>query len=87
MNSAKHGKSTLAEVTNISRFGMWLIMKRIEYFLPFDKYPWFKKAIIEQIQNLEATKSGHLYWPDLDVDLHTDILEDPDKYPLQANIA
>lgn len=31
----------------------------------------------------EATP-GHFYWPDLDVDLGIETIEDPDRFPLVA---
>jgi hypothetical protein len=56
-----------------------------ELFLPYDQFPWFKKAIIEAILNLERPQPHHLYWPDLDVDLTVDSIRHPERYPLQAN--
>ena len=83
MKSLKNGKNTLqAEVTNISEHGFWILLAKKEYFLPFDKYPWFKEAKISSIIKFEIHHNHHLYWPDLDVDLTTEILENPGKYPL-----
>jgi len=50
--------------------------------LPFKKYPWFKEAKISAINNVELFHNHHLYWPDLDIDLSIEILNDPDNYPL-----
>jgi hypothetical protein len=71
-----------AEVTNISEHGFWILLADKEYFLPFEKYPWFKDARISSITNIQIFHNHHLYWPDLDVDLTTEILEKPDNYPL-----
>jgi hypothetical protein len=77
------GESTLrAEVTNISEHGFWILLSDKEYFLPFEKYPWFRDAKISAITNIQIFHNHHLYWPDLDVDLSTEILENPDHYPL-----
>jgi hypothetical protein len=72
------------EVSNISRHGFWLLLNDRELFLPFEEFPWFKQAPIEAILRLEQPRSGHLYWPDLDVDLSVYSIEHPDRYPLKA---
>jgi len=83
MKSLKTGKNiSRAEITNISEHGFWILLKGNEYFLSFDKYPWFKNAKISSIINLKLFHNHHLYWPKLDVDLTTEILEHPEKYPL-----
>lgn len=73
-----------AEVTNISRHGFWLLLDGHELFLPFDQFPWFKKAPVEAILRLERPAPRHLYWPELDVDLSLDSIEHPERYPLTA---
>jgi hypothetical protein len=84
MKSEKHGKSTSnAEVLNISPFGIWLLVLGCEYFLPFDEYAWFKKASVSEIYNVELVHNHHLHWPDIDVDLELDSLENLEKYPLK----
>jgi len=60
-------------------------MDERELFLPFDEYPWFKRAPVEAIVRLEQPRPGHLHWPDLDVDLSVDSIEHPERYPLTAN--
>ena len=83
MKSLKNGKNTLkAEVTNISEHGFWILLANKEYFLPFEKFPWFKEANISSITNVQTFHNHHLYWPDLDVDLTTKILENQQNYPL-----
>ena len=86
MRSKKHGKDISAvEVTNISQHGFWVWLDDKEYYLPFENFPWFADAKISQLTNIELTHGCHLYWPELDVDLSTDILQNPDKYPLISN--
>ncbi len=41
-----------AEVTNISQHGFWLLLDERELFLPFEEYPWFKRAPVEAILRL-----------------------------------
>ncbi|MEJ7891475.1 MAG: DUF2442 domain-containing protein [Solirubrobacteraceae bacterium] len=73
-----------AEVTNISTHGFWILVDDRELFLPFEQFPWFKRASVEAIVRLECPRAGHLYWPDLDVDLSVDSIEHPERYPLLA---
>jgi len=70
------------EVTNISANGLWLIVHGKEYFLPYKNFPWFKQATIEQILHVKLLHKSDLHWPDLDVDLDTESLEDLEAYPL-----
>ena len=79
------GKSTSEiEIQNISKHGIWIWVKGEEFFLTHDKFPWFKKATVEQINNVELLHGQHLHWPDLDVDLELDSMRHPDNYPLTA---
>ncbi len=73
-----------AEVTNISQHGFWLLPDGRELFAPFEQFPWFKQAPVEAILKLERPTPGHLYWPELDVDLTVDSIEHPERYPLAA---
>ena len=83
MKLLQNGKSTLKlEITNISEHGFWMFIKGKEYFISFAQYPWFKDARIASLLNVKLIHNHHLYWPDLDVDLTTEIIADPDKYPL-----
>jgi hypothetical protein len=73
-----------AEVTNISQHGFWLLLDGRELFLPFDEFPWFRRATVEAIVRLERPAAGHLHWPELDVDLSVASIEHPERYPLRA---
>lgn len=74
------------EVSNISKHGLWLIHNDQEYFLPYDQFPWFQDAPIKHIFNVEEPHPGHLYWPDLDVDLSLEIIQHPERFPLQSSL-
>ena len=85
MKLSQPGNSILEiEVTNISGHGIWLYVRGTEHFLPYELYPWFKEKTVSQITNVEEPNPGHYYWPDLDVDLSEAILQNPEKFPLQA---
>lgn len=79
------GAATSAvEVANISATGVWLFIDDREIFLPFAEFPWFKNATVAAILHVERPTPGHLFWPDLDVDLTIDSIEHPERYPLKA---
>ena len=86
MRLLKNGKDILASVENISPFGIWLLVCNREYFLTYKDYPWFKNRSIKSIQNVQLLHGTHLHWPELDVDLEVDNLENPEKYPLKSRI-
>lgn len=78
--------SPLVSVENITPFGIWLFVKGKEYFLSYEEYPYFYNHAIKSIQNVKLLHDFHLYWPDLDIDLEIDNLENPEKYPLKSKI-
>jgi hypothetical protein len=86
MKSFKNGKNILVSVENITSFGIWLFVKGKEYFLDYHTYPFFQHKTIEDIQNVRLLHGFHLHWPNLDVDLEIDNLENPEKYPLTSKI-
>ena len=73
------------EVTNISSNGLWILSNKKEFFLSYDDFPWFKDKTINDITKVESFGQGHLYWENLDVDLSLDIIEHPERFPLQSN--
>ncbi|WP_250655271.1 DUF2442 domain-containing protein [Alkalimarinus coralli] len=85
MNSLAHGKNTSAiEVTNISTHGIWLLVRDKEVFISYEDFPWFKGQTVESIINVEEQGHHHFYWPDIDVDLTLESIENPDRFPLKA---
>jgi len=84
MKSLKNGRDISVSVENITPFGLWMLVKGKEYFLTYQDYPYFKDQTIKSIQNVKLLHGFHLHWPDLDVDLEIDNLENPEKYPLKS---
>jgi hypothetical protein len=83
MKSETLGTNTLeAEVTQISKHGIWLLLQEKEHFLSFENFPWFKNAPVAAIHNVELLNEHHLYWPDLDIDLAVESIENPERFPL-----
>ena len=85
MNSLAHGNNTSAiEVTNISAHGVWVLTHDKELFMSYDDFPWFKDQTVKTILNVEEPSTGHFYWPDLDIDLTIETIENPGHYPFKA---
>jgi len=85
MKSETVGKATSkVEIQNISPHGIWMFLEGREYFLDYGHYPWFRKATVEQICDVQRIHDFHLYWEALDVDLDVDSLDEPENYPLVA---
>jgi len=83
MTSKTRGQNiSEVEVSHVDRHGLWLCVEDKEYFLPYKDYPWFKDAKVREIMNVQLRRGHHLYWPELDVDLEVDALENPESYPL-----
>lgn len=76
--------SPTAEVVGITPHGIWLLVDERESFLSFARFPWFREAPVRAVLTVERPHPHHLRWPELDVDLHLESIEDPDKYPLVA---
>jgi len=84
MISSKNGIDILEyEITNIEKFGVWLLADNKEYYIKFEDYPELKKATIEQLLNLKRISPTQFRWPDLDEDIELEALESPDKYVLR----
>jgi Protein of unknown function (DUF2442) len=73
---------SVAELTNVSKHGFWILLGDEELHLPFEHFPWFKAATIEQISAFEWPSEGRLYWPMLDIDLSVDSIRHPERFPL-----
>lgn len=83
MKSSVVGKNTSqAEVTNVSPFGIWILVQNQEYFLPYEEFPWFKEATIASIIDVKLIHGHHLHWPGLDVDIELESLNQLENYPL-----
>lgn len=85
MSLSTHGKAALAvEVTHISSHGVWLLAHDHEMFMSYEAFPWFKDQPVKAILNVQEVSPDHFYWPDIDVDLTRDIIENPERFPKVA---
>jgi hypothetical protein len=83
MKSKASGKLILdAEVTQIDHEGIRLLIAQKEFFLPYEKFPWFRNASVAAIHEVELVSDRHLRWPQLDVDLAIESIEHPERFPL-----
>jgi len=80
-NTSPNNALEQAQITNIERDGFWLLMEEGEFFVPFERYPRFQKATVEQIFQFEQDGDA-FYWPELDIDIELDALKYPERYPL-----
>ena len=84
MSLSQNGISTsLSEVTNITHHGFWLWVDDREYFVPFKDYPGFTEATITQIYHVQRQGASQFHWPDLDIDIELEALDEPERYPLK----
>lgn len=80
MKSETGGETILeAEVTQIDKHGIWLLIGQKESFLPFENFPAFRDASVGAIQNVELLTSDHIYWPDLDIKISLESIADPNS--------
>ena len=87
MKSGLHGANISdVEITNVSKHGFWILLSGREFFLPFEKFPWFEDARVSSILNVELPQPHHLYWPDLDIDLDVESIEHPERFPLVSRV-
>ena len=70
-------------VTNIEKYGFWLLVDNKEYFILFEEYPVFKKATVDQTLNVIRIANSKFHWQELDADIELKALEHPEKIKLK----
>jgi len=79
------------EVTSITPEGINLLLSEdgneasedTQYFVPFDHYTQFAGATIEKIWNVKVLPENIIAWPDLGIEIETEILENPQRFYLK----
>ena len=79
--------TSVPEVTHVSKHGFWMLLDTEELLVPFEHFPWFKQATIEQLSDVRWPTENHLYWPQLDIDLSVESIRNPSAFPLVAKTA
>ena len=83
-NSKINGTNTSVKVVAVVSNGVIIEAYGNVYFLPYHSNPWFERATIADIFNIEPVGRVGIRWGALDVDLAIDSLTHPEKYPLLA---
>ena len=81
-NSKQNTKRTSVSVRSIMPDGILLTVFDNDYYLSYNRLPWFKHAKISDIFNVEMIGDDAIRWDTLDVDLEIDSLKYPERYPL-----
>ncbi len=74
-----------AEVSGVTRHGIWLLLGEEELLLPLAEFPWFRSASVAELFHVERPQAHHLYWPELDIDLAVESIRHPENFPLLAS--
>jgi hypothetical protein len=69
-------------VLSITIDGVFITAFGKDYFLSFNRLPWFKDAKVSDIMNVRNVGTMGIRWDSMDVDLELDSLIHPVKYPL-----
>ena len=75
------------EVTEVTSVGLRLVVADRERYISFHDFPWFGKAPAWKIRNVEQLSDDHVRWPDLDIDLSVESIDDPGRFPLIWKVA
>jgi uncharacterized protein YuzE len=75
---------TSVNILRVTKDGFSISVGGEEFFMSFERYPWFERAPLWSVVNVEL-RHDDLRWPDLDIDLHLDSLRHPEKYPLRCD--
>jgi len=52
--------------------------------MSYEDFPWLKDQIVKSIVSVDESSPGHIYWPDLDIDLTEEMIGHPERFPLKA---
>ena len=84
--SSARGAHTSVEILGLTPHALWLIVGGSELMLDFKRFPWFARASLEDVCDVTLLHGQHLCWPRLDVDLHIDSIEQPERFPLVSAV-
>ncbi len=74
------------EVTHVSKHGFWLLLGAEELLVPFEHFPWFRQATIDQLSDVRWPSPNHLHWPQLDADVLVESIRHPSAFPLVSKV-
>ena len=77
-----HNNTKPVSVLMINAQGIMINVGGQDFFLSYNRVPWFKDATIKSVLNVQLSGKNAIEWPELDVDLEIDSLRHPERYPL-----
>jgi len=80
-NLNKNTENTSVKILSINAEGISLSVAGKDYFISYNRVPWFRNARVNEIMNVTMMGRMGIRWEDLDIDLEIDSLEHPEKYP------
>ena len=80
MNGTKENLN--AEVETVSPQGLLIKVEGHRYFAAFSDFPFLAELTAREVFQIEYCGHGHIRWEASDIDLNTEILRNPDAYPL-----
>ena len=80
--SKQNTKHISVSVRSIMPDGIFLTLSDNDYYLSYNRLPWFRNAKISDIFNVAMMGDDAIRWETLDVDLEIDSLKYPERYPL-----
>ena len=80
--SKQNTKPTSVNVRSIMPDGIFLSVLGNDYYLSYDRLPWFRDAKTSDIFNVEMYGTDGIRWNKLNVELEIDSLKYPERYPL-----
>ena len=81
-NLNQNTERTSVNVRSIMPDGILMSVFGKDYYLSFDRLPWFRNAKVSDILNVSAVGDEGIRWENLDVDLEIESLKYPERYPL-----
>ena len=65
--------------------GMSVVVNGRKYFLRYTDFPWFEYCSVAELRDVTSDRWG-VYWNSLDIDLSTESLENPERFPEKISI-
>lgn len=75
-------QDTSASVLMINDKGQMISVQGQDYFISYNRIPWMRNASIADALNVQMCGRNAIEWPSLDVELETDSMKRPERYPL-----
>ena len=76
------GEKQSAEVEMITSEGLLIMVEGRPYFVAFADFPFLAALPAKEVFDVVYCGHGHIRWEEADIDLNTEILRNPDAYPV-----